>query len=137
MPRPHLAHAARCLPLLERVRLLARLRMLRRMRPEKGVEIEDQWVHFEIRHVFHPTPEDLLLELFGSRLLQGRVLTTTAGGGGVPYVAVAVAGSSSPVVVPAARVSRSLIDGGRRSDPRQGTPSRDGSGRMLDDHDSE
>jgi len=76
------------------------------------VEIEGQWVHFQIQHVFYPPPEALLLELFGNRLLQGRVLTTTPGGqAGEPelYAAVAVDDVREPVVVPIDRLRPSLL----------------------------
>jgi hypothetical protein len=39
--------------------------------------MNDRWVHFRIRDVFHPEPAALLDQLHGDDILQGRVIDMT------------------------------------------------------------
>ena len=52
---------------------------------------------------------DVLMRLFGRRLLQGRVLTTTPGRNAASYVVVSVPELDEPVVVPTDKVHQSLL----------------------------
>jgi hypothetical protein len=62
------------------------------------VELKDRWVHFQVRHVYHPQPAVLLTELHGEDLFQGRVVDVTDGEQG-RYAVVEVDGVKQPLVI--------------------------------------
>jgi len=69
------------------------------------VGVRERWVHFEIGDVSFPEPAEILRELHGKELLQGKVVDFSDGGGpGEGFVVVEVEGLARPVVVPISRV---------------------------------
>ncbi len=73
-------------------------------RPD-SVDLRNQWVHFRIRDVYIPDPQALLLNLYGSDLLQGQVIDLSDSG--TPqgtFAVVKVNGLDQPVIVPIDRV---------------------------------
>lgn len=66
------------------------------------MDIKNRWVHFRIRDVYIPEPQQLLAALHGEDLLQGKVIEISEGAG-MPeaYVVVEVEGLEHPVIVPA------------------------------------
>lgn len=70
-----------------------------------SVELKDRWVNFRIRDVYLPDPRIVLEELFGSDLLQGRVLDLSdSGPAREAFAVVRVEGLNQPVVVPVNRI---------------------------------
>jgi hypothetical protein len=69
------------------------------------VNLKDQWVNFRVRDVYIPEPQQVLAELHGSDILQGRVVALsdnqTSDG---CYAVVEVEGLREPVVVPIKRI---------------------------------
>lgn len=58
-------------------------------------------VSFPLRDVYLPSPQEILLELHGDEILQGRILDYSDGGtGGLTYAVVAVEGLTQPVIIP-------------------------------------
>jgi hypothetical protein len=69
------------------------------------MELRNQWVRFRIRDVYIPDPENLLLELHGNDLLQGRVIDLSDSGlQAEAFAVVEVEGISQPVIVPVGRI---------------------------------
>ena len=69
----------------------------------------DRWVHFKINDVWFPEPGQILRELHGKDLLQGRVLDTAESGPqGDGFLVVEVEGLSQPVVVPLRNAQESM-----------------------------
>jgi hypothetical protein len=69
------------------------------------MELKDRWVNFRIRDVYLPDPQIVLIELFGSDLLQGKVLDLSdSGPTREAFAVVRVEGLSQPVVVPVDRI---------------------------------
>jgi len=69
------------------------------------VDIKNRWVHFRIRDVYIPEPQQLLAALHGEDLLQGRVVEISEGAEMTEaYAVVEVEGFEHPVIVPAERV---------------------------------
>lgn len=67
--------------------------------------VRDRWVHFEIGDVCFPEPVQVLQELHGKDLLQGKVVDVSdSGSDAEAFVVVAVEGLAQPVVVPVRRV---------------------------------
>ena len=63
--------------------------------------MKDQWVNFRVRDVYIPDPQEVLTELHGNDILQGRVIAVsdnqTQDGS---YAVVEVRGMREPLVVP-------------------------------------
>ena len=69
------------------------------------MELKNRWVHFRIRDVYIPEPQQLLAALHGEDLLQGRVVEISEGAGVTDsYAVVEVEGLEHPVIVPAESV---------------------------------
>ena len=69
------------------------------------MDIKNRWVHFRIRDVYLPEPQQLLAVLHGEDLLQGKVLEISEGAGVTPaYAVVEVEGLEHPVIVPTDQV---------------------------------
>ncbi len=69
------------------------------------MDIKNRWVHFRIRDVYIPEPQQLLVTLHGEDLLQGRVIEISEGAGMTQsYAVVEVEGLKHPVIVPAEHV---------------------------------
>jgi hypothetical protein len=69
------------------------------------VDIKNRWVHFRIRDVYIPEPQQLLTTLHGEDLLQGRVIEISEGPGMTQsYAVVEVEGLEHPVIVPSEHV---------------------------------
>ena len=70
------------------------------------MDLRNRWVHFKIRDVFFPDPENLLIELHGNDLLQGKVIDLSdSGTQRGAFAVVEVEGIAQPVIIP---VNRSL-----------------------------
>lgn len=67
------------------------------------VELRNRWVHFKISDVHIPEPAQLLHDLYGNHLLQGRVreMSTAAG---QRYAVVDVEGIPTPVIIAIDRI---------------------------------
>jgi hypothetical protein len=65
--------------------------------------LKNRWVNFKLREIFVPPPEEILKELHGEDILQGRVIGFTEGGTSV-YVVAEVAGLAHAVIVPVERI---------------------------------
>lgn len=67
-----------------------------------SVNLKDQLVNFRVRDVYIPELQELLTELHGNDILQGRVLTVSDYNGtqDESYAVVVVQGIREPVVVP-------------------------------------
>jgi hypothetical protein len=58
------------------------------------------WVHFRISDAYIPEPTQILMELHGADLLEGRIIDVTEGGGPEgSYAVVEVEGLSQAVVI--------------------------------------
>ena len=67
--------------------------------------VNDRWVHFRIRDVFHPEPAALLNQLHGDDILQGRVIDMTQSSiDDQTYVVVAVPDLAEHLIVRVDRV---------------------------------
>ena len=65
------------------------------------MNVRNQWVHFRIRDVYYPDPNEILRRLHGEDLLRGRVIDLSDSGDASSACAVVeVAGLEQPVVVP-------------------------------------
>lgn len=74
------------------------------------MDVEGQWVHFEIRDAYYPDPKEILVDLFGDRLLQGKVIgVTDSGQERSRYAVVEVEGFPQGVIVPMDRIWPSLL----------------------------
>jgi hypothetical protein len=69
------------------------------------VNLKDQWVNFRVRDVYIPDPQEVLTELHGNDILQGRVIAVsdnqTQDGS---YAVVEVRGLGEPLIVPLKRI---------------------------------
>ena len=65
------------------------------------MNLKDQWVNFRIRDVYMPEPEELLKELHGDDVLQGRVvaLSDNQMHDGC-FAVIEVQGTRGPLIVP-------------------------------------
>lgn len=69
------------------------------------MDIRDRWIHFKIRDVYHPHPDQVLMDLHGDDLLQGKVIDLSDSGMQEgTFVVVEVEGMQQPLVVPMARI---------------------------------
>jgi hypothetical protein len=64
-------------------------------------DIRDRLVNFKVRDVYVPTPQEILDELYGNDILQGKVLDLTdSGATKQAFAVVRVEGVSRDVIVP-------------------------------------
>lgn len=69
------------------------------------MDLRNRWVNFRIRDVYIPDPQDVLNQLYGDDLLQGKVVDVSdAGTGESTFVVVEVEGLQQPVIVPVPRI---------------------------------
>jgi hypothetical protein len=65
------------------------------------LNLKNRWVHFRIRDVYIPSPQELLDGLYGDQILQGRVVDfSDSGSPEEVFVVLEVEGRQQPVVVP-------------------------------------
>lgn len=72
---------------------------------ENLANLKNRWVHFKLRDIFVPPPQEVLEELHGEDILQGRVVGFTERGSakGIPegtYAVIEVDGLRNAVVIP-------------------------------------
>lgn len=74
--------------------------------PEHNVpDIRNRLVNFKVRDVYIPDAREILVELYGNDILQGRVLDLTdSGTAKQAFVVVEVEGVSRHVIVPMERI---------------------------------
>jgi len=81
-----------------------------RLRANEGesgtrMELKNRWVHFKISDVYLPDPRQLLVELHGNDVLEGRVIDLSDSGREAEVFAVVeVAGIGQRVIVPVQRI---------------------------------
>jgi hypothetical protein len=74
--------------------------------PRRSVpDIRNRLVNFKVRDVYMPDPREVLMDVFGNNILQGRVLDLTDSGASKrAYAVVEVAGVDHHLVVPMERI---------------------------------
>jgi hypothetical protein len=73
------------------------------------INVRDNWVHFRISDVYIPEPAQILMQLHGKDLLQGKIIDLSDSGGQEDaYAVVEVDGISQPVVVAMKHVKGTL-----------------------------
>jgi hypothetical protein len=73
------------------------------------VELRQRWVHFRIRDVYYPDAQQMLAELHGDDLLQGKVVDLSdSGGPDGAFAVVEVDGIAQPVIVSVQRILGAL-----------------------------
>lgn len=74
-------------------------------RSGRHVDLRNRRVHFKIRDVHIPDPHELLVELYGNDLLQGKVIDLSDSGiQERAFAVVQVEGLKQPVIVPVERI---------------------------------
>jgi len=68
------------------------------------VELQNRWAFFQIRDVHIPEPAEVMEELYGQHLLQGRVIELCAVDEDV-YAVLRVEGISKPLIVSIDRIN--------------------------------
>lgn len=69
------------------------------------MDLHDRWVHFKVRDVYYPDPSEVLMELHGDDLLQGRVVDLTTGQSrDGAFLVVEVSDMEQPLIVPVKRI---------------------------------
>jgi hypothetical protein len=69
------------------------------------MELKNRWVHFKICDVYLPDPRQLLIELHGNDVLEGRVIDLSdSGREAEAFAVVEVAGIGQRVIVPVQRI---------------------------------
>jgi hypothetical protein len=67
--------------------------------------LKEQWVNFKVRDVYLPDPQQVLTELHGDDVLQGRVVALSDNElQDGSYAVIEVQGMREPVVVPTKRI---------------------------------
>jgi len=67
--------------------------------------VRNHWVNFQIKDVYVPDPAEILMELHGSDLLQGKIIDASDSGlQRNAFVVVEVEGLVRPLVVPVDRI---------------------------------
>lgn len=68
-------------------------------------------VDFDVKDAYIPTPAEILMQRYGDQILQGQVvdLTGPATPGSLDYAVLRVGGVRDLVIVPCARLRRSLL----------------------------
>ena len=73
--------------------------------------MRNRWVNFQIKDVYVPEPAEILMELHGSDLLQGKIIDASDSGlRRDAFVVVEVEGLARPLVVPADRIKGPLCE---------------------------
>jgi hypothetical protein len=68
---------------------------------ESLADLRNRWVHFKVRDVYIPDPQQVLAELYGNDILQGKVLDLTQNrASDQPFVVVKVDGLKEPLIIP-------------------------------------
>ena len=69
------------------------------------MNLKNRWVHFRIRDVYLPSPQELLDGLYDDQILQGRVMDLSDNGSpDEVFVVVEVDGTANPVIIPAKNI---------------------------------
>lgn len=69
------------------------------------MDLKNHWVHFRIRDVYVPDPQELLARIYGDDLLQGRVIDLSDSGLEEEIFAVVeVETIKQPVIVPVRKI---------------------------------
>jgi hypothetical protein len=68
------------------------------------IELLNRQVQFKVGDIYFPKPEAVMDQLYGSRLLEGRVLEVTESDGGVQFAVIAVTEMDKPVIVRVDRI---------------------------------
>jgi hypothetical protein len=73
--------------------------------------VRNRWVNFQINDIYIPDPYQILNQLHGSDLLQGKVIDVSDGGTQLEaFAVVEVDGLKQPVVVPMNRIKSSISE---------------------------
>ncbi len=73
--------------------------------------MRNRWVNFQINDIYIPDPGQILNELHGNDLLQGKVIDMSDGGTQLEaFAVVEVEGLKQPVVVPMNRIRSSISE---------------------------
>jgi hypothetical protein len=73
--------------------------------------VRNRWVNFQISDIYIPDPDQILKELHGKDLLQGKVIDVSDGGTQQEaFAVVEVEGLKQPVVVPMNRIRSSVSE---------------------------
>jgi hypothetical protein len=73
--------------------------------------VRNRWVNFKIRDVYVPDPAQILMELHGDDLLQGKIIDSSDSGFQQnAFAVVEVEGLVQPVVVPVDRIRGGLCE---------------------------
>jgi hypothetical protein len=73
--------------------------------------VRNRWVNFQINDIYIPDPSQILSELHGNDLLQGKVIDMSDGGTQLEaFAVVEVEGLKQPVVVPMNRIRSSISE---------------------------
>ena len=73
--------------------------------------MRNRWVNFQIKDVYVPEPAEILMELHGSDLLQGRIIDASDSGlQRDAFVVVEVEGFARPLVVPVDRIKGPICE---------------------------
>ena len=69
------------------------------------MDLRGKWVHFRISDLYLPEPKEVLHELYGNDLLQGKVIQLSdSGTQPTVFAVVKVEGIDRPVIVPIDRI---------------------------------
>jgi hypothetical protein len=69
------------------------------------MDLRDRWVHFRIRDVYHPDRAQVLMELHGNDVLQGKVIDLSDSGmQAEAFAVVEVEGIEQPLILPVERI---------------------------------
>jgi len=69
------------------------------------MELRHRWVHFRIRDVWHPKPEQVLMDLHGNEVLLGKVIDLSDSGRQTEvFVVVEVKGIEQALILPVERL---------------------------------
>ena len=75
------------------------------------INVRDTWVHFRISDVYIPEPAQILMQLHGKDLLQGKIIDLSDSDGQQDaYAVVEVDGISQPVVVAMKHIKGTLCE---------------------------
>jgi hypothetical protein len=73
--------------------------------------VRNRWVNFKIKDVYVPDPAQILLELHGDDLLQGKIIDSSDSGlQKNVFAVVEVEGLAQPVVVPMDRIKGGVCE---------------------------
>jgi hypothetical protein len=93
------------------LKALQNLQRSRRSRRQPSQNVRNRWVNFQISDVYIPDPAQILTELHGKDLLQGKVIDVSdSGTQQEAFAVVEVEGLKQPVVVPMNRIRSSVSE---------------------------